>query len=373
VSTSPTEKQKMFHQMIPAYKDSWLARNAGVIQVTILTVIILSMGKIVYFKAGNMIKNDQPVVWSSVFHPSDASFALLSTAVVAIAHLLIAAALRHIIPEHKVAVRYSLLFILSAFLGGLAAIANMAFYYTVLFDYNLPAPMYLFDSAILAFITPITLMATLETFHYRGAWLKEQFATEQSHREVVSAKFDALKNQLSPHFVFNSFNTLGALIGEQPERAQLFLNQLSQVYRYILDNKDKETVSLGRELDSVKALLHVQEARHPDAVKIDFIITEGDRNLRVIPLTLHTLVENVFKHNVLSKKSPIHLRVEAVGRNILVVENNLKPKLDVESHHIGIANLSRRYELLIARGLKILKSAEHFRVEVPFVAPEAQI
>lgn len=345
----------------------WFVRNKAQFQIAIFTILAIGLGQSAYLKSKYLLREGLPLVFSDMFSLWDTGFSVVSTAIVVLVHIMVAAWLRKLFGEKAVKARYAIQFILSAILGGAAAAGSLVFYVSILHDYPAPETYVLVDVAIVAIIIPLTLIAAMETFHYRGAWLREQYVKEQTRREVISAQFEALKNQLSPHFVFNSFNSLGALIEEDPGRAQLFLNQLSQVYRYILDNKDKETVSLGRELDSVQALLHVQEARHPDTVRVEFAITDRDRDLRVIPLTLHTLVENVFKHNVLSKKAPISLKVEAVKGEILVVENDLKPKLDVESHHIGIANLSRRYELLVERGLNILKSAHSFRVEVPFV------
>lgn len=346
---------------------NWLSRNKAHVQIAIFTIFAIGLGQSAYLKSKYLMREGLPLNFSDMFSLWDTSFSVASTTIVVLTHIFITFWLRKAFGERAVKVRYALQFILSAIVGGAAAAGSLVFYVSILHDFPAPPPFALFDVAVVAIIIPLTLIASLETFHYRGAWLKEQYEKEQTQREIISAQFEALKNQLSPHFVFNSFNSLGALIEEDPARAQLFLNQLSQVYRYILDNKDKETVSLGRELDSVLALLHVQEARHPDTVKVEFAIADIDRKLRVIPLTLHTLVENVFKHNVLSKNAPISLRVEVVGGRILAVENDLKPKLDVESHHIGIANLSRRYELLVKRGLNILKSANSFRVEVPFV------
>ncbi|NVJ97993.1 MAG: histidine kinase [Alphaproteobacteria bacterium] len=351
-------------------RNGFRARYGTEMWIIGLTALVLGVAKIVYFKAGSMWKDGKAIDWVQVFGWSDFSFSLVSTFLVAIVYFFLSVGLRKWMPEKQVALRYLVLFGLTAFLGGIVSAANMAFYYR-LYGFPLPEAVWMVDSAVQAFVTALMLIAVLEVFHYRGAWMKEQYEREQNMREMVSAKFEALKNQLSPHFVFNSFNTLGAMIGEDQERAQLFLNQLSQVYRYILDNKDRETVSLGREIDSVQALLHIQQARHPGAVDIHIDVAEADRDLRIIPLTLHTLVENVFKHNVLSEKAPISLRITVEGARLLVVENDLKPKLDVESHHIGIANLSKRYELLVARGLEVIKGAESFRVEVPFVPVEA--
>lgn len=362
------EQQLLFKRQ----KNGFWGRHGKELRIAAITVVLLGLAKIVYFKAGNMVKNGQEIDWGMVFGWSDLSFSLVSTALVAIVYLLLAALLRRVMPEARIGLRYSILFLLTALVGGLAAAANMAFYFW-LYGFPLPEMILMVDTAVQAFITAVTLMAVLETFHYRGAWIREQYEREQNKREMISAKFEALKNQLSPHFVFNSFNTLGAMIGDDPDRAQLFLNQLSQVYRYILDNKDKDTVSLQRELESVQALLHIQQARHPKSVIVDINVSKEDGALRIIPLTLHTLVENVFKHNVLSESAPIHLHVRVEAGTLLVMENDLKPKLDVESHNIGITNLSKRYELLIARGLEVIKGPDRFRVEVPFVPLEAAV
>lgn len=354
-------------------QSGWWIQYKAHIQISLFTIIAIGFGQSAYLKSKYLLREGLPLNFSDMFSLWDTGFSVVSTTIVVLVHQLVTFWLRKIFGERAVKARYALQFILSATLGGAAAAVSLVFYVSVLHDYPTPPPAALFDIGIVAIIIPLMLIASMETFHYRGAWLQEQYNREQTQREIISAQFEALKNQLSPHFVFNTFNSLGALIEEDPKRAQLFLNQLSQVYRYILDNKDKETVTLGRELDSVNALLHVQEARHPDTVKVEFIISEQDKHQRIIPLTLHTLVENVFKHNILSKKTPICLSVNAVDGEILVVENDLKPKLDVESHHIGIANLSKRYELLMKRGLHILKSANSFRVEVPFVNQKAGV
>lgn len=341
--------------------------NGGSFKIVVFTILALSFGQLTYLKLKYLLSNDLPVSFSNIYSFGDASYGLASTTIVALIHIALGQGLKRWLGEASVKLRYALQFILSALLGGLAAAGAMVIYVSVLNDYPTPDTGSLVDVAVSAFLTPLTLIATLETFHYRGAWLKEQVRKEQTKRDMISVQFEALKNQLSPHFVFNSFNSLGALIETQPERALVFLNHLSQVYRYILDNKDRETVSLEDELESVKAYLHIQEERHPDTMDITINLKKNDLTLRVIPLTLHTLVENVFKHNILSTKTPIRMTIEVRDGPVLVVVNDLKPKLDVESHQIGIANLSRRYELLVSRGLRILRDTSHFQVEVPTI------
>jgi two-component system LytT family sensor kinase len=335
------------------------------VAVVVSTIIILATSKMLYFKIGYFLETGTPIVWADVFASSDAIYGLISTTLVALVYLAIDATLKRAFAENNVALRYTLSFFLTAVIGGGVAASHMYFYLTVIYEMDAPANRYVFDSAVQAFITPLTLIAALETFHYRGAWLQEQFKREQQKKEMVSAKFEALSNQLSPHFVFNSFNTLGGLISENPSAAEGFLNELSNVYRYILDNKDKETVPLRQELASAQSFLAVQEARHPGTVKININIDRGEMELRIIPLTIHTLIENVFKHNKLTKKHPINISIHMEADNALIIANTVNQKLEVESHKIGIANLSKRYEFLARKGIDIIRGNDLFSVKIP--------
>ncbi|PHR92393.1 MAG: hypothetical protein COA69_08425 [Robiginitomaculum sp.] len=344
-----------------------LPRSGPSLPVIIVLILVITLFQILFFKISYTLREDVGFNFVKAVFGTDGLFSLIVTSVVVFAHLGIAHVLRIVITERAVKIRYTLQFILSGLFAAVGAGAMSWFHSAVIYDFGVPPVGALFNIAVLAFIIPIVLTGLLETFYYRGQWQREQYQLEHTKRQMVSAKFDSLKNQLSPHFVFNSFNTLGAIIDEDPARAQEFLAQLSKVYRYILDNKDKDTVSLEKEIESVKALLHIQENRHPGAVKIEIDISEKHHTLRIIPLTLHTLAENVFKHNTLSPENPIVLTIKAQGRDVLCVENDLRPKLDVESHNIGLDNLSRRYELLMHKGLNIVQARDRFRVEVPFI------
>jgi len=334
----------------------------------VFLVFIIGFFQVFYFKTRFFLAQGGDYNLVSAVFSSDGLFNLAVTAIVVGLHLITVRILRYILPERRIKLRYLLQFIVSGLFSAAGAWLCMWFYYTVLFDFTLPSSDTIFNIVVLAFIIPIILSGLLETFYYRSAWLREQYAQEQAERQTIAAKFEALKNQLSPHFVFNSFNTLSAIIETDKELALEFLDQLSLVYRYILDNKDKETVSLHSELESIKALLAVQETRHPGAVKINLMISNSERDFKIIPLTLHTLVENVFKHNSLSPTTPIDLNVKIQNNALLVIENDVRPKLDVQSHNIGIENLSRRYELILNRGLNITAGQSIFRVEVPLIS-----
>lgn len=342
-------------------------------EVALIIFLVFAIGLFqpFYFKTQFYLREGGDYNVIATIFSSDGLFNLVVTAIVVTLHLFVARGLRLIFPESRVKIRYLIQFIVSGFFAAISAWFCIWFYTTVLFDFDPPRSDVIFNIAVLAFIIPIILNGLLETFYYRSAWLKQQFEQEQLNRQMIAAKFEALKNQLSPHFVFNSFNTLSAIMERDINQAQQFLEQLSHVYRYILDNKDKETVNLGREVDSITALLAVQETRHPGAVIINMMLSEKDRNLNIIPLTLHTLVENVFKHNSLSPVTPINLTIKLQNNDLLVVENELRPKLDVKSFNIGIENLSRRYELLIQKQLTIIEQQNLFRVEIPLITNRA--
>lgn len=333
-------------------------------------IAVIGLFQILFFKISYSLNSGEPFNIVQALSGSDAIFNFFMTGLVVMIHLMVAGLLRRTFGERRVKTRYAVQFFVSGIAAAVGAALCAWFYSAVIFDYGTPSAGYFFTTAVLAFVIPVVLTGLLETFYYRGQWQREQLLAEQTHRQMVTAKFDALKNQLSPHFVFNSFNTLGAMIDESPSSAQEFLDRLSQIYRYILEHKDKDTVSLGRELESVMALLHIQESRHPGAVKLEIDIPEKCKFYQIIPLTLHTLAENVFKHNILSPENPIAMTIKIKKGEILYVENDLRPKFDVESHNIGISNLSKRYELLIQRGLKIIQGHERFTVEIPFIGAE---
>ncbi len=339
----------------------------------ILLIIIIGIFQTAFMKTQIHLSQGGDYNLVNAIFSNDGLFNLTVTAVVVGIHLIVSEILKRILSNGSVKLRYALQFIISGILAAAGASLCIWFYYTVLFNLSPPTASVVFNIAVLAFIIPIVLTGLLETFYYHGEWQKELYAQEQIKRQMVAAKFEALKNQLSPHFVFNSFNTLAAIIENDPQMAQGFLKQLSKVYRYILDNKDKETVPLSLEIESVTALLNVQETRHPGAIKINIDINAGEKKLPVIPLTLHTLVENTFKHNNLSSENPITLSIKVHQSKQLIIENQIRPKLDVESHNIGIENLSHRYQLLRKTGLNIIKNSRTFRVEIPLVTSEDNI
>lgn len=223
---------------------------------------------------------------------------------------------------------------------------------------------YLF-SMMIAFI--ITL--AFHVFYFYKALQDSKLKEKTFESESNSAKFDALKNQLDPHFLFNSLNVLSALIDEDTEKAQDFTIGLSQVYRYVLDQKHKDLVPLKEEIKFAETYLELLKMRFENSigVKIDDNLSEIDA--KVIPLSLQLLLENAIKHNVISEEFPLHIEIY-IENNWLVVKNNFKPKKGNSSQKrngIGLDNIRSRYKLFTNEECQILKTNDEFLVKLPLL------
>ncbi len=184
---------------------------------------------------------------------------------------------------------------------------------------------------------------------------------------AASAKFDALKNQLDPHFLFNSLNVLTSLIEEDPYQAQKFTTSLSKVYRYVLEQKNKELVSVDEELRFAKTYVRLLKMRFEDSIVFDIPEMENIPEAHIIPLSLQLLLENAVKHNIVMKTKPLHLKVFA-EEGYLVVSNNLQEKQVVKkSSGVGLQNIRQRYELLTDQKVIIDKTASDFQVRIPML------
>lgn len=185
----------------------------------------------------------------------------------------------------------------------------------------------------------------------------------------ADARFESLKNQLDPHFLFNSLNVLDALIEENPGQAQKFTTDLSKVYRYVLEQKDKELVTVEEELNFAKTYSNLLQIRFEDSVKILFDVEEQFLHKYIAPLSLQLLLENAIKHNFATDKKPLFIRI-SVQNDKLTVENNLQKReiLHNESAGIGLANIAQRYALLTqSANVSIETDDEHFKVKIPLL------
>lgn len=213
----------------------------------------------------------------------------------------------------------------------------------------------------------ITIIISL-ILHSREFLLRGRQATldkEIHQKESIQAKYEALKSQISPHFLFNSLNALTNLVYEDQDKAAKFIKQLSEVYRYVLDTREKEVVSIAEEKRFLESYLFLQQIRFGEKLKLDVDLAET-RTL-VAPLVLQMLVENAIKHNVVSEDDPLHIRIfERDG--YIVVENNLQRKsvLADNSPGLGLDNIARRYEFLSDKKVEVSENGK-FTVKLPII------
>lgn len=198
------------------------------------------------------------------------------------------------------------------------------------------------------------------------AWRESVMNEEKLKRQSLSLQYEALKNQVNPHFLFNSLNTLSSLVHKNPDLAEKFIKQLSEVYRYVLEHKDKEFVALTTELDFVEKYVYLQKIRHGSSLEVSIDVPVPNDEL-VIPMSLQILVENAIKHNIISEDEPLRVKLtKEVG--CLVVRNNLNPKQVLpDSSGIGLSNLKDRYEYFSDKDFVIEKNEREFIVRVPLL------
>lgn len=183
----------------------------------------------------------------------------------------------------------------------------------------------------------------------------------------ANAQFESLKNQLDPHFLFNSLNVLSSLIDENPNQAQHFTAAMSKIYRYVLEQKDKELVTVDEELDFARTYCDLLKTRFEDSVNFEFTVKETDRKSYVVPLSLQLLLENCIKHNFATSQKPLNIKIYS-EQGFLFIENNLQAREQMkESAGIGLANIVQRYSLLTKQNVFIEKSTDFFRVKIPIL------
>ncbi len=230
------------------------------------------------------------------------------------------------------------------------------------------------DQTFKNYLFPLLLTIIISLFFHTVYFykaLQEKKVTEQKIiAGTVSAKFAALKNQLDPHFLFNSLNVLTSLIEENPKMAQKFTTSLSKVYRYVLEQKDKDLVTVDEELKFAKTYMTLVQLRFEDSITTEIPLQSSNPEARVVPLSLQILLENTIKHNVVMPQRPLHIKIyEKDG--FLIVENNLQPKEVIkQSSGVGLGNIQQRYALLTKRKFSVFKTEKAFIAELPILTKQ---
>lgn len=216
----------------------------------------------------------------------------------------------------------------------------------------------------------ITTFFTAENFLLN--WNNAKMEAELLEKKALQAELATLRNQIDPHFLFNNFSTLTALIEEDSNLALEYLEKLTTVYRYLLTFRNKHTTSLHDESLFIYAYLYLFQVRYGKNLVVETNIDADLFFKKIPPLSLQLLVENAVKHNTISTKDPLRIKIYNSGTNSLIVENNLNPKITPEeSTGLGISNIIKRYRLLgFPDGVTVKKTSKLFQVTIPLIEDE---
>ena len=192
--------------------------------------------------------------------------------------------------------------------------------------------------------------------------------TQAYKKEIVDANLSILKHQLDPHFMFNNFNTLYYLIEEDSLLAQKFLKNVSDIYRYILQNNDRNLVPVLEEYTIVKQYLEILQERYLDAIEInDMIDIKCLEHKKIPPLALQQLVENTIKHNSIDIHKPLKITLRADEESFTLI-NNMNPKHHINTGKTGIKNIEKRYQYLTQEKVIVEKTSTIFKISIPLLS-----
>ena len=218
------------------------------------------------------------------------------------------------------------------------------------------------------------IFETLYEADYVFSKMKQSALEKESIQELaLHQDFDTLKNQVNPHFLFNCFNTLSSLISVDKKRAEVFLNELGKVYRYLLKNNEEEVSSVAKEIRFIESYYNLLNTRYGEAVQINIQIDKRYESYLLPSLTLQLLVENAVKHNIVSKSNPLVIDIFTTAGNKLVVSNNHQPLMaKASTTKVGLKNIKTKYELLKQPGFIVMEDEMNFTVVLPLIWSQKQ-
>jgi two-component system, LytTR family, sensor kinase len=216
----------------------------------------------------------------------------------------------------------------------------------------------------------ITLIAMIiwEGDYIFQQWKESLTENEKYTHLGLQSEFDMLKSQVNPHFLFNCFNTLSSLITEDRKKAEVFLNELSKVYRYLLRNNEDGMSTVRSEIQFIRSYFELLKTRHGEAVQLHLDIDKRYDDYLLPSLSLQMLVENAVKHNALSKNYPLQIEVFTTVGNKLVVNNNIQQRTQkAPSGEVGLKNIRLKYELLNQHGFRVMNDGKNFTAVLPLI------
>jgi len=228
------------------------------------------------------------------------------------------------------------------------------------------ALQYIYQSIIYTFLISLFISLVFTSIGFFKAWRKSVLNEAALKSEMMSYKYESLRNQINPHFLFNSFNVLSDLVYDDQAQAVLFIRQMSDLFRYVLDSRDKELVSLGEEVGFMKSYTSLLKTRFGDKLLLNLELNPDGRDY-IVPMTLQLLVENAVKHNEISEKFPLRVDIRQKD-NYIEVENEVKSKqVGEDSKNTGLKNISQQFGFFTDRKIEVQSNGSTFLVRVPII------
>jgi sensor histidine kinase YesM len=229
----------------------------------------------------------------------------------------------------------------------------------------------LFGNLLIAIVMDTLIVLVIEGIFFFKQWKYSLVEAERFKNESIKSKLESLKTQLNPHFLFNNLNTLSNLIADDNTEAITFVDDFSDVYRYVLTSSKKEVVTISEEIKFINAYINLLKKRHGSSLNVSLSIPKQYYDYRIPPLTLQLLIENAVKHNIVSRSKPLSISVDIIRKgdlNMVEVRNNLQKKTKVAgSTEIGLNNITRRYNYLSDNKIIIKDSGDYFSVKLPLL------
>lgn len=226
----------------------------------------------------------------------------------------------------------------------------------------------IFASVILTNLITFLINAIHEAVYFYLQWKHHFSKSVVLERDNIEAKYETLKQQINPHFLFNSLNSLSLMVDDN-KPAVNYIQNLSEFMRYILKSRDRELVLVRDEMLMLQKYIDLQKTRFTDNLIIDNQIPESCYHYSLPPLVLQMLMENCIKHNIISESKPLIIKI-MYEKETIIIENNLQLKNDVPSTGQGLKNIADRIGFFTSRELKIIENGSVFRVEVPLLTIE---
>lgn len=271
--------------------------------------------------------------------------------------------------------RSGLRFIAHLILGTFCSLAVLNLAYQIIKNSFTEAPPEFAQLVLLNVYGMALLLPVYSLFFgvkFLRAWRKADLESEILQKENTRSQMMMLRNHLDPHFLFNNLNTVSSLIDIDTELSKKYLDKFAEVYRSILRTEQTDLTTVREELDMIEAYVFLLNIRFQDAFTIDITVEERDLDMAIPPLSIQMLVENALKHNIASKKKPMHISIDSCEDEFLSVSNTLQRK-KVEANKLigsGIQNIRTRYEFFTQKKLEISESDDLFEVRLPLILVE---